>query len=100
MKAYSDGELLLRIGLSAWMSRCWTMQEAVIAGGALSVRFADGWYPLMDIVAFIRGKNSTISTNVMNDQQRNKIKSWRTGLMVFCIPFIIFTHLLQPGKAF
>lgn len=97
-KSYSQGELLLRIGLSSWMSRCWTMQEAVIAGGAINVRFADGWYPLMDVVAFIRRKNGIISSNVMSDEQRSKVKKRQIMCLAFIVPAWIAAQVLQPGQ--
>lgn len=95
-KAYSESELLLRIGLSSWMSRCWTMQEAVIAGGSLSVRFADGWLPLLDMVGFIRQKSLIISKNVMDDGQRTKIKRYNLLAGIVCFPLIIGGILINP----
>ncbi|KAI5458770.1 hypothetical protein BGZ63DRAFT_432266 [Mariannaea sp. PMI_226] len=84
-KSYTECELLLRIGLSGWMRRCWTMQEAIVAGGSLCVRFADGWFSLPDVVARLRKKNS-ISPHLMNDEQQATIKRMRRGLKCIILP--------------
>ncbi|KAM4055735.1 hypothetical protein HRG_008411 [Hirsutella rhossiliensis] len=83
-KQCSQSELLLRIGLSGWMSRCWTMQEAIVAGGAIAVRFDDGWCYLMDVVAFVLSKSSNIGFHVLTEQQRAKRSRSAGGLVAVC----------------
>ncbi|KAG5988917.1 hypothetical protein E4U54_004498, partial [Claviceps lovelessii] len=94
----SDAEALLRVGLSSWMSRCWTMQEAVISGGALMVRFADGWLPLLDHVALVRRKSPVISVNVMHDAQQARVRHWRRCLATALTGLSTLLSPTHPGR--
>ncbi|KJZ71912.1 hypothetical protein HIM_08668 [Hirsutella minnesotensis 3608] len=97
-KQYAESELLLRIGLSGWMSRCWTMQEAIVAGGSLALRFHDGWYSLMDSVAFVRRQSSTIGVNVLSEQQKAKTKHLRRGTKLVCYPLFAAVFLCNSAQ--
>lgn len=39
-----------------------------------SVRFADGWFPLLDVVALTRGQSPVIAQDALNDRQRSRAR--------------------------
>lgn len=105
-KSMSDTELLLRVGFSGWMRRCWTMEEAVISAGNLRVRFDDGWLDLPDLVAFLRNAND-IGVYLMNDKQQRSIEKQQhfvervyKGLLIVlipcCLPYAALALLFAP----
>jgi hypothetical protein len=46
----SPEETLMRIAVSGWMRRCWTLQEAILANIHIRVKFADGLVDLFKLV--------------------------------------------------
>lgn len=91
-KKYSTSELLLRIGLSGWMSRCWTMQEAIIAGGSLAVYFADGWFFLMDKVASVQLRSKMIRWYALSKTHRTELFMIAGATALIC-PILLMTAL-------
>jgi hypothetical protein len=93
---FSSGELLLRIALSPWMSRCWTMEEAVLAGSTLSIPFADGWMFPLDEVAHIRMRNLSLFTGTMNDDQQRRIKEIRKRIVLAGGAYLALSIAINP----
>lgn len=96
-KNMSRTELLLRVGFSGWMRRCWTMEEAVISAGNLRVRFNDGWLDLPDLVAFLRHPNN-ISVFLMNDEQQKTVETVLRGTQAVCVPLDAVCRLLTAPQ--
>ena len=82
-KRCSSAEIQLRIALSSWMRRCWTFQEAVIAGGKLHVQFKDGAYDIAEQLARIRGGNQmghVLKKDIRDDHPYRKATKVASGV--------------------
>ena len=62
-KTMNPIEIYLRLKMSSWMRRLWTLQEATMAEN-LIVQFADGTLSMADIAAAVQAEGNRVSRNL------------------------------------